>query len=100
MSHADNKRERLEQLERILLAGWHTPTELANRLGCDPSTIHRYKDDLILRGVQLLSEGGRYHIDAASYITSVRLSTAEALAIYLALRRFIRQSSKAPAFFA
>ena len=99
LSHAENKRERLEQMERLLLAGWHTPTEISRRLDCNRSTIHRYFDDLSLRGVQVLSENGRYHLNPADYVTNVRLTSGEALTIYLALRRFIRQTSKAPDFF-
>ncbi len=33
------------------------------------------------------------------YISNIQLSSAEALTIYLALRRFIRQPSKTPGFF-
>ncbi|MCC7451981.1 MAG: HTH domain-containing protein, partial [Anaerolineae bacterium] len=99
MGHADNKRERLEQLERILLGGWHTPTELAQKLGCDRSTVHRYLDDLSLRGVDVMSDAGHYHLDPIAYVSNVHLTSAEALTIYLALRRFILQTSKAPDFF-
>jgi predicted DNA-binding transcriptional regulator YafY len=43
--------------------------------------------------------GGRYRLDPATYLSNVRLTRAEALSIYLAMRRFIRHTSKAPDFF-
>jgi len=102
MSHAENKRRRQEEIELRLMRTPRgvSPSELAQMLGVDRSTIHR---DLleIGKGVDLTQdERGRYRINPATYTRNVRLSNAEALTIYIALRRFIRQTSYAPAFFA
>ncbi|MHB8626484.1 MAG: helix-turn-helix transcriptional regulator [Aggregatilineales bacterium] len=98
MGHAANKRERIENLERLLLSGWFTPTELAKRLGCDRTTIHHDLTEIELTH-PLINENGHYRLDPAGYVSNIRLTPAEALTIYLALRRFIRQTSKAPTFF-
>jgi predicted DNA-binding transcriptional regulator YafY len=101
MSHAENRRELIEEIERLLQLrspGW-TPTELAKELGCDKSTIHRALV-IIAKRQPLIKEGkGRYRLDPLQVRSAVRLSHAEALTIYLALRRFIRQTSSAPDFF-
>ncbi|MHB8629121.1 MAG: helix-turn-helix transcriptional regulator [Aggregatilineales bacterium] len=98
MGHAANKRGRIENLERLLLSGGFTPTELAKRLGCDRTTIHHDLIEIELTH-PLINENGHYHLDPAGYVSNIRLTPAEALTIYLALRRFIRQTSKAPSFF-
>lgn len=100
MGHAHNKLERLEALEELLLKTNNglSPSQLAKFLGCDRTTIHRYLDELDPNSL-IREEGGRYRIDPATYLSNVKLSRAEALSIYLALRRFIRQTSKAPDFF-
>jgi predicted DNA-binding transcriptional regulator YafY len=99
LGHAENKRERIETIERLLQVSWLTPTELAEKLGCDRTTIHRDLNEI--RGRYDLDDDGkgRHHLDPMQYVSNVKLSTPEALSIYLALRRFIRQTSKAPDFF-
>lgn len=101
MGHADNKRERIETIERCLQVkqgGW-TPTELAEELKCNRSTIHRLLDEIAVRQPLQDDGKGRYWLDPAQVRSDVRLTHAEALTVYLALRRFIRQTTSAPAFF-
>jgi predicted DNA-binding transcriptional regulator YafY len=100
--HAGNKRQRQEDIELRLLntPGGLTPSELARALGVDRSTIHRDLNEIETRLMLMQHEDGRYSIDRTSYTRNVSLSDAEALTIYIALRRFIRQTSLAPTFFA
>jgi predicted DNA-binding transcriptional regulator YafY len=102
MGHAENKRERHEQIELLLQRHPQglKPGELARELGVNRSTIHRDLNEISQDVFLQELEGGRYFIDPATYTRSVRLSSAEALTIYIALRRFIRQTSHAPDFFA
>lgn len=99
MGHADNKRERLEKIEQLLLStrSGLTPSEIAVRLDYHRTSAQR---DLTEIGMKhdLINEKGRYRLDPTRYISNVKLTPAEALSIYLALRRFIRQTSKAPEF--
>lgn len=72
--------------------------DIAKELDCDPSTVHRYLKE-ISDEYQLIEEGrGRYRIDPSVMLSNVRLYPSEALIIYLALRRFIRQTGKATKF--
>lgn len=100
MSHADNKRERQEELELRLQRSPETPGELARALGVNRATIHRDLNEISERVALQQHENGAYFIDPSTYTRAVRLSNAEALTIYIALRRFIRQTSYAPTFFA
>lgn len=102
MGHARNKRERLEQVEHLLLATYDgiSVSELAKQIGCDPSTIHRYLTELELDFPLIEVSRGKYRLDPAQYLANVRLSSGEALSIYLALRRYARQTTKAPIFVA
>ncbi len=102
MSYADNKRERQEEIELRLQRSpeGFTPGELAHALNVNRSTIHRDLNEIRVRVEVNQHENGRYYIDPSTYTRSVRLSNAEALTIYIALRRFIRQTSYAPNFFA
>lgn len=102
MSHAENKRKRHEAIELKLSAtpAGLTPHELAEMFGVDRSTIHRDLNEMDhTPDLSLIKEGDRYRIDPVNYTRNVRLTNPEALTIYVALRRFIRQTSHAPAFF-
>lgn len=102
MGHARNKRERLEQVEYLLLTAYNgiSVSEMAECLGCNPSTIHRYLTELELDFPLIEESRGRYRLDPAQYLANVRLSSGEALSVYLALRRYARQTTKAPIFVA
>lgn len=103
MGHAESKRKRIEQIEMLLLQHgrrW-TPTELASEMGIRRETVHDYLRELGSDPeLELHNEEGSYWLDPAQFPHKVRLTNSEALTIYLALRRFIRQTSNAPAFFA
>lgn len=98
MGSALSKREGLEQLELLLQSAGTTGIsrqELAEKLGVDRSTVHRWMDDLTdWEEVQ----PGHFRSDPTKSLQNVRLHPNEALAIYLALRRIIRHTNKAPGF--
>jgi len=101
MGYAENKRQRHEMIEFRLMntrAGLK-PSELAQMLNVDRSTIHRDLQEISQRVAVIQEDDGRYRIDPSQYTRNVTLSNAEALTIYIALRRFIRQTSHAPSFF-
>lgn len=99
MGHADSKRQRMELVEQLLLHRAMTPTELADAIDCHKSTIHDYLNEM-RADYPLEDDGnGRYWIDRERYVSNVKLNRDEALSIYLALRRFVRQTSHAPSFF-
>jgi predicted DNA-binding transcriptional regulator YafY len=77
----------------------YRPGELAAHFNVNRATIHRDLEEISQRVNLIQEDAGRYRIPETEYIREVRLSNAEALTIYLALRRFIRQTSHAPAFF-
>jgi predicted DNA-binding transcriptional regulator YafY len=103
MSKSGNKRKRMEQL--VLLLQQHgrrwTPKELAGELGVWRETVHDYlnelRDDPDLK---VYTENGAYWMDPTQFPHNVRLTYPETLTIFLALRRFIRQTSNAPDFYA
>lgn len=100
MGHAKSKRERMEQVEHLLLTAYDgiSASEIAQRIGCDPSTVHRYLGEIELDYPLIEVKKGCYRLDSTQYLASVRLSTGEALSVYLALRRYARQTTKAPDF--
>jgi CRISPR-associated endonuclease/helicase Cas3 len=102
MSYAENKRKRQDAIEMKLLSASKglTPKELAVHFGVDRSTIHRDLTEMQdIPDLSIIKEGDHYRIDPINYTRNVRLTNSEALTIYVALRRFIRQTSHAPAFF-
>lgn len=101
MSHAYNKRDRQEQLLLKLvnaITDGVNPEEIAIQLECNPSTIYRDLDELCqLHPIDKI-ERGRYRLDRKHFISNVMLNATEAMVIYLALRRYLRQTSHAPEF--
>jgi len=102
MSHWNNKRERIEAIIQLLET---TPeplgaTDLANELGCSRSTASRCLEEI--KALYEVNEdppsSGKYWMAYGQNIRNVRLHPYEALTIYLALRRFIRQTNAAPHF--
>ncbi len=101
MGMAESKRERMEQMEVLLQ--FASPdglsiVDLEERLGIDRSTAHRYLKEIGARRDLIQVTRGHYCLDPAHGLSNVSLYPSEALSIYLALRRFIRQSSHAPDF--
>ncbi len=96
MRRAESRYERLESLERLLAgrpAGWRT-AELARELGVDPDTIRRDLALLESLGTGVIKEGWRYRLDHRRALHTVRLSTDEVLALYLAARLLSRYSDE------
>ena len=100
MGHAENKRDALEKTELLLqfAAEGVTIYDIADQLGCDPSTAYRYLREIEQYRELISVSRGHYRLDPAQSLRNVRLHPAEALSIYIALRRLIRQTSKAPDF--
>ncbi len=101
MTRAENKADRLIQIENLLLAHPEglTQAELARRMGVERSTILRNLPDL--PGHIYQEEDGRLKIDRRADLINVRLNLHEALAVHLASRllatRMDRQNRHAAA---
>jgi CRISPR-associated endonuclease/helicase Cas3 len=87
MERSASKAERLLQLEQLLLsfaAGLHR-AEIARRLGVHRSTAGRYIEDLSLR-LPIWEDGNLVGIDRDGYLTHVRLTIHESVALHMAAR--------------
>jgi len=95
MERATGKAERLLQIEALLLAHPEglTQAEIARRLGVNRSTIHRYLPDLD-RFCVYETDDGRLAIDRDHYLTRVRLTLHEAMALHLAARLMATRTDK------
>jgi len=93
MGRGMNRAERLKDMERVLIQRRWTVADLAERYEVHRSTVHRDFDELDKHDLPLKQdEEGRYYLDRAKYISSVRVNLHEALALYLAARRLFRQT--------
>jgi CRISPR-associated endonuclease/helicase Cas3 len=103
MSRAENKADRLLQIEALLLTHPRgmTQSEIARRLGVDRSVIHRNLYDFEKRFPTIRYDDGRIAIDRSSYLVKVSFSLHEAMAVHLASRllatRMDRQNPHAAA---
>lgn len=99
MGHALNKFERREQIIDLLLTSQSgiSASEIAKIIQCHRSTVYRHIEEISLDH-NLVEDNGCYFLDATEYISNIRLRSTEALSIYLALRRYIRQTTHAPDF--
>ena len=88
MSRAENKADRLLQIEALLLAHPEglTQAEVARRLDVNRSTVNRYFRDMPNQFPYYENEDGRLFIDRQSYLVNVRLGLHEAMAVHLAAR--------------
>jgi predicted DNA-binding transcriptional regulator YafY len=88
MGRAETKAARLLQIEKLLLAHPEglTQAEIARRTGVNRSTIHRYLPDLSEQFAVYEMEDGRLAIDRDIYLTDVRFTLHEALAVHMAAR--------------
>ena len=95
MERASNKAERLLQIEALLLAHSEglTQAEIARRLGVNRSTIYRYLPDLG-RFCVYETDDGKLAIDRDHYLTHVRLTLHEAMALHLAARLMATRTDK------
>lgn len=101
MGHAENKRENIERMILLLQQAGDdgiSMREIADALGVHESTAHRYRDEIEVRYALEEVGYGRFRLDRTQTLSNISLSASEALTIYLALRRFIRQTSQAPDF--
>ncbi len=96
MERATNKAERLSQIESLLLAHPEglSQAELARRIRVHRSTIHRYLPELTFHYGVGETEDGRLVIDRAHYLTNVRLTLHEAMAIFLAVRMMVNRTDR------
>ena len=95
MERAPNKAERLLQLEQLLLAfpeGLHK-AEIARRLSIHRSTAGRYIDELSLR-IPIWQDGNLLGINRDDYLTHVRLTIHESMALHLAARLMATRTDK------
>jgi len=88
MTRAENKADRLLQIEALLLAHPEglTQAEIARRLGVNRSTVNRYFRDMPNQFPYYESDDGRLFIDRQSYLVNVRLGLHESMAVHLASR--------------
>ncbi|MCU0480199.1 MAG: WYL domain-containing protein [Anaerolineae bacterium] len=78
-----------------------TTRELSEALDCNPSTAYRYLQELMDDGYIITEheyERGRYRLEMTKSPYRLSFTPKEAVIIYLALRRYIRQTSHAPHF--
>ncbi|MCP4543518.1 MAG: WYL domain-containing transcriptional regulator [Chloroflexi bacterium] len=95
MERASNKAERWLQIEALLLAYPEglTQAEIARRLGVNRSTIYRYLPDLGRFCIHE-TDDGRLTIDRDHYLTQVRLTLHEAMALHIASRLMATRTDK------
>lgn len=95
MSHAENKSERLLQIEALLLAHPEglTQAEIARRMGVNRSTIHR-----CLPGLERFciyeTDDGRLAIDRDHYLMNIKLTLHESMALHVAARLMATRTDK------
>ncbi len=95
MESAENKSERLLQLEQLLLAhpqGLHR-AEIARRLNVHRATAGRYIEELSRR-IPIWEDGNLLGIERDDYLTHVRLTIHESMAIHLATRLMATRMDK------
>ncbi|MCL4298321.1 MAG: CRISPR-associated helicase Cas3' [Anaerolineae bacterium] len=95
MESAENKSERLLQLEQILLAEplGLTRAEIARRLNVHRATAGRYIDELSRR-IPIWEEGNLLGINRDDYLTNIRLTIHESMAIHVATRLMATRMDK------
>jgi CRISPR-associated endonuclease Cas3-HD len=95
MERSNSKAERLLQLEQILLAFQEglRKAEIARKLGVHRSTVGRYVEDLSRR-LPIWEDGNLVGINRDDYLTSVRLTIHESMAVHLAARLMATRTDK------
>jgi len=93
---AQHKANRILQIEQLLLAHPEglTQAELARRLHVNRSTIHRDLQDIDQHFAVYTTDDGRIAIDRESYLTGVRFTLHEAMAVHLASRLMAKTTDK------
>ncbi len=87
MTRAENKAQRLLQIEALLLEHPEglSQADIARRMGVNRSTIHRNLPDLT-QHAPIFEEDGRLFIDRKAYLVNLRLNLYEATSLHLATR--------------
>ena len=95
MERAIGKAERLLQIEALLLEypDGLSQAEIARRIGVNRSTVHRYMPDLG-RFCVYETDDGWLAIDRDHYLTNVRLTLHESMALHLAARLMATRTDK------
>ncbi|MCS7177923.1 MAG: WYL domain-containing protein [Anaerolineae bacterium] len=95
-NRAFTKAERLTQIEALLLAHPEglTQAEIARRLGVHRSTVLRYLPDLQKRCPVYEMDDGKLALDRSQYLTHLRLTLHEAMAVYLAVRMMAARTDR------
>ena len=96
MERATGKAERLLQIESLLLdyPDGLSQAEIARRLGVNRSTVYRYLPDLTASFAVYETDDGKLAIDRDHYLTNVRLTLHESMALHLAARLMATRTDK------
>lgn len=96
MSRAENKTQRLLQMEALLLSHPEglTQSEIARHLGVDRSVIHRNLYDFGKLYPVIEHEDGRVSLDRSSYLVKVAFTLHEAMGVHLASRLLATRMDK------
>ena len=95
MERSSSKAERLLQLEQLLLAfpeGLHK-AEIARRLNVHRATAGRYIEE-VGRRIPIWQDGNLFGIERDNYLTQVRLTIHESMAVHLAARLMATRTDK------
>ncbi len=95
MERSSSKAERLLQLEQLLLAfpeGLHK-AEIARRLNVHRATAGRYIEE-VGRRIPIWQDGNLFGIERDNYLTQVRLTIHESMALHLAARLMATRTDK------
>lgn len=90
-----NRHALIEEMERLYLDRAWSDQEMAERLGTGRENVWkiRTKEMEVKMGIPFLTENGRHRIDRTAYVTNIRLTPPEALALYIGGRR-LQQHTK------
>lgn len=96
MDRIHSKAARLQRIEHRLYNSPHgmRVVELAEYCGVDRRTIYRDLDSLHDMGVPVWEHEGRYGIERAAYLSTVRLNLNEAVALFFAARLLSHHSDE------
>ncbi len=95
MERSSSKAERLLQLEQLLVAFPEglRKAEIARRLGVHRATAGRYIEELSRR-IPIWQDGDLFGIERDNYLTHVRLTMHESMALHLAARLMATRTDK------
>ena len=87
-------------MERLYFQRAYSDIEMADRLSTaehrvDRTTVFRDRGELEMEMPFVQDDAGRYRIDRAKYLSSIRVDLREALSLYLAARRASQQTRTA-----